>query len=49
LHQPEQPEIANIPVTTENYQDVASSLTDQELDKLAQIVSPTIHNHVLAI
>lgn len=42
LHWPEQPEIANIQVTTESYQDVASVLTDEELDKLAhpQNLSP---------
>eukprot|EP00804_Cyclotella_cryptica_P006358 CCRYP_010171-RA/>CCRYP_010171-RA protein AED:0.34 eAED:0.25 QI:0/0/0/1/0/0/2/0/539 len=35
LHQLEQPEIANILVTTEDYRNTASVLSDEELDKLA--------------
>jgi hypothetical protein len=35
LDQPDQPEIANIPVMTEDYRNVTAVLSDDELDKLA--------------
>ena len=35
LHRPEQPEVANIPVSTQDYQEAASTLTDEELKSLA--------------
>ena len=41
LHRPEQPEIANIPVTTKDYKNVTSVLSDEELDKLAHPQSLT--------
>ena len=41
LHRPEQPEIANIPVTTKDYRNTASVLSDEELDKLAHPQSLT--------
>ncbi len=34
LHRPEQPEIANIPITTEDYMNIMSVLSDEELKKL---------------
>ena len=43
LHRPEQPEVANIPVTTQNYRDATSTLSDEELDKLANPMHLTPH------
>jgi hypothetical protein len=43
LHRPDQPEIANIPVTTQDYKQTASTLSDEELDSLAHPKHLTPH------
>jgi hypothetical protein len=40
LHRPEQPEIANIPVTTENYREAASTLSDEQVSASRKLVTP---------
>ena len=43
LHRPDQPEVANIPVTTTDYREAASTLSDEQLDQIAHPSHLTPH------